>query len=176
MQPTKDELLQAMYEEYQRVLCKIALNSGVPYGDVDDIVQETFLAYYNHYPLDWEPNQKKAMLTRIVKNKSIDYFRKNGHIDYVSMDYEEYKTEREVLTKCVMKDTLDCILEDESCRELQEAIKHMKKDWSDLALLLFVEGREVSEVCQILDISEAACRMRMSRIRKYLKGWLKRHR
>lgn len=174
MQQTDEELLRDMYEEYQIVLRKIATNCGVPYSYVDDVVQETFIAYYKNYPLDWEPGQKKAMLARIVKNKSTDFFRKNKNTIYqISMDSEEFNGEADILSKRMMRSALDSILEDENYRELREVIDGMKEEWKDLAMLLFVEGRQVSEVSALLGLSEPACRMRMSRIRKYIKNWLK---
>ena len=66
MQLDRDELLQAMYEEYQGPLRRVTKNNGIPDGYVDDIVQETFVAYFNHYPLDWTDAQKKAMLMTIL--------------------------------------------------------------------------------------------------------------
>lgn len=171
MQQTEDKL-QAMYEEYQWTLRKVVRNTGVPYDYIDDVIQETFFAYYSHYSLDWEPNAKKAMLVRIAKNKSTDYFRKSKHYLSVSMDSDDYRDEMDILTNLVLKDTLDCILEDEACRELYEFLKSLKKDWRNIALLHFVEGRDVVEVAKIEGIKESACRMRISRIRKYIRKWL----
>ena len=76
MQQDINALLQAIYDDYQKPLRILALSLGVPEKDVDDIVQESIIAYYQHYPLDWQPRYKKSMLATIVRNKSIDYFRK----------------------------------------------------------------------------------------------------
>lgn len=45
----------------------------------------------------------------------------------------------------------------------------MKPEWRDVAILHFVEERPISEVSQILGIKEASCRMRLTRLRRYLK-------
>jgi len=50
----------------------------------------------------------------------------------------------------------------------------MKPALREVALLHMVEGRPVKEVCGILSISNPACRMRIMRIRKYLKELLKK--
>ncbi len=168
MQLDRDELLQAMYEEYQGPLRRVTKNNGIPDGYVDDIVQETFVAYFNHYPLDWTDAQKKAMLMTILKNKCTDYFRRNKHYDCVSMDTELFD-ETELLTQYVMKDTLDKVLIDETLKEVRETIMNMKDDWREIAVLHLIEQRPLSEVCQILDLKSSVCRMRLSRIRKYLR-------
>lgn len=116
MQQDRDELLRAMYEEYQGTLRRATKNYGVPDGYVDDIVQETFVAYFSHYSLEWTDAQKKAMLMTILKNKCTDYFRRNKHYDCVSMDTEVFD-ETDVLSQYVTSDTLEKILVDETLRD-----------------------------------------------------------
>lgn len=172
MQQNQEYMLQAMYEEYQGTLRKIVRNCGVPYDYIDDVIQETFYSYYSHYSLEWDVNQKKAMLVRIARNKATDFFRKNKRHDSVSIETGDFGGEIEILSDYVMKDTLDSILDDEACRELYEFIKGLKEEWRDIALLRFVEGRTVVEVCEITGITGTVCRMRLSRIRKYMREWL----
>lgn len=163
-----DELLQAMYEEYQGPLRRYTRNKGIPDGYVDDIVQETFVAYFAHYSLEWNDAQKKAMLMTILKNKCTDYFRRSQRYDCVSVD-EEFFDETELLSQYVAKDTLDQVVMDETLWEVKETIMNMKDDWRDIAILHLIEQRPLPEVCQILDLDYSVCRMRLSRIRKYLR-------
>lgn len=168
MQQRNDELLRAMYEEYQAVLRRVARKSGIPDCDVDDMIQETFLAYFRSYPLDWTPRQKKAMVMRILKNKCADYFRRNKNIECVSMDAEEFD-EMEILSEYTMRDVLERLLAEETYEEVQNDIKAMKRQWRDVAILGLVEERSTAEICAILEIESTVCRMRLSRIRKYLR-------
>lgn len=175
MQQNQEDLLQAMYEEYQGTLRKVIKNSGVPCDYIDDVLQETFYSYYSHYSLEWDTNRKRAMLLRIAKNKSADYFRKNKRHNNISIETGNFGDELEILSNYVMKDTLESILDDEACGELHDFIKGLKVEWRDIALLRFVEGRTVVEVCEITGITGTVCRMRLSRIRKYMKAWLEQH-
>ena len=84
------------------------------------------------------------------------------------MDTELFD-ETELLTQYVMKDTLDKVLIDETLKEVRETIMNMKDDWREIAVLHLIEQRPLSEVCQILDLKSSVCRMRLSRIRKYLR-------
>lgn len=173
MQQDKEALLRAIYEEYQGPLKRVARKSGIPDGYVEDIIQETFVAYFTHYPLDWTDAQKKAMLMKILKNKCADYFRRNSHYDCISMDTEVFD-EASALTDSLMRDTLDRILINETLREIHETILGMKKEWRDIAILHLIEQRSLPEVCQILELESSVCRMRLSRIRKYLREYFNR--
>lgn len=146
-----------------------ARKSGIPADDADDMVQETFAAYFNHYPVDWEDVQKKAMLLKILKNKCTDYFRKNSRYQCVSMDAKGFD-EAAVLSDYVTEDTLDYILTKELWKDMQEIMRNLKKDWRDIAVLHIIEQRSLPEVCQILELDSSVCRMRLSRIRKYLRA------
>ena len=47
----KDERFRAIYTKYVQLLRIIARKRNIPEADIEDLVQETFTAYYSHYPL-----------------------------------------------------------------------------------------------------------------------------
>ena len=49
MQQDEDMLLQSIYEEYQGTLRRIARALNVPNMELEDVVQETFIAYFRKY-------------------------------------------------------------------------------------------------------------------------------
>lgn len=169
MQQNNEELQRAMYEEYQGTLRRAASKCGIPADYVDDIVQETYVAYFTHYSINWTDTQKKSMLMKILRNKAADYFRKAKNHEYLSMDADEFD-EAAILKEYFMKDTLDFMVADERLREVRETILNMKKEWLDIAVLHIIEQRSIAEVCQILELESSVCRMRLSRIRKYLRA------
>ena len=67
MEPMINEMFQSMYETYQESLRIIAMHYKIPRDDVDDIVQETFISYYEHYPVN-------MMRTQLWIKKSINDF------------------------------------------------------------------------------------------------------
>ena len=67
-----NELLEKIYNQYQKPLRVLVRSYGVPSKDVEDIVQETIISYYQHYPLDWPPKLMKTLLGIILRNKSVD--------------------------------------------------------------------------------------------------------
>lgn len=172
MQQEEKDLLQALYERYQGILRLIAIRDEVPECEIDDIVQETFCSFmrvYGKQALDWNERQRKAVLMRILKNRCIDYFRRIKRKDEVSMDEEDPMMEYSLLRYQVRRDICDGLIQQEKIRKIHECILGMKPKLSQVAILYIVEGRPLEEVCKILNISSPTCRMRISRVRKYLR-------
>ena len=91
----------------------------------------------------------------------------------VSMDTEEPFDETKIVANNNTKDVLDTLARDETLMEIRRKILEMKKEWRDVATLYFIEERPIEDICLILEISEPALRMRISRIRKYLRDTFK---
>ncbi len=168
MQHKINELLQSMYGEYQEPLRVLAKTYGIPDKDVDDIVQETFISYFEHYSLEWTPDRKKAMLVRILKNRCTDYHRKKQNQDMLSMDSEDFIEDCRLTEKYGQGNSLNKVFEEELYEAVKNAIAEMSADLQKAAILHLVEGRPQKEVAEILGISIDACRARISRARKFL--------
>ncbi len=172
MQQEQNDLLQSLYEGYQGALRYVAYHSGIPYDDLDDIVQDTFVAFIRNYGdviSEWNETQRKSMLMRILKNRAADYYRSKHRRMNVSMDTGSFGEGFHLASQFMSKDVLDCVADREDIRTIQKCIREMKPDWYNIVVLYFVEGRPVEEVSEIMGINVTACRMRVSRIRKYLR-------
>ncbi|MDO4328324.1 MAG: RNA polymerase sigma factor [Lachnospiraceae bacterium] len=170
MQQDINSLLQAIYDDYQKPLRILALAIGVPAKDVDDVVQETVISYYEHYPLDWTPGHKKSMLSTILRNKSIDYFRKNQR-EWLILDSEEFGEDPN-MALLYGRDLLEQIIKEEINRDVNAASEQLKEDMRITAQLHLIEGIPEKEVAKMLGITAVACRARISRARKILKSIL----
>lgn len=162
-------LLQSIYSEYQGLLRRIAKTLNVPDLELDDVVQETFISYFENYSLSWTVTKKKAMLIKILKRKSIDCLRKNGHYEKVSLNDEDAVNEVAMLTKYVVTDPLDVVLGDEVLLEITREIYSMRQEWKEMAVLYFLEQKTIPEICEILKIPGTVCRSRIYRTRVCLK-------
>ena len=169
MQQKIDELLQSLYDVYQEPLRILARSYGIPDKDIDDIVQETFIAFFEHYSLNWTPERKRAMLVRILKNRSNDYHRKKQNQDMISMNSEEFVEDSRLAEKYGRENCLEKIVENETYEAIRKAISKMSKELQETAILHLIEGRPQKEVAEILGISLDACRVRISRARKFLR-------
>lgn len=167
MQQDINDLLQAIYDDHQRPLRILAIDFGIPAKDVDDVVQETIISYYEHYLLDWMPGPKRAMLVKILRNKSIDYLRKNQK-EALILDSDEFYWQREVSPGCEQY-VLDQITNKEICQDVNQAFGQLPKDLKEAARMQLVEGMMSKDVAKELGITSVACRARVSRARKILR-------
>lgn len=174
MQQKINELLLSMYEEYQATLRVLAKSYGIPDKDIDDIVQETFISYFGHYSLEWTLDRKKAMLVRILKNRCVDYHRKQRKVNTISIDSEKFIEDCRMSEQYYAESSFNQIFENETLKEVYKVIAKMSKDLQEAAILHLIEGRPQKEVCEILGISSDACRARISRARKFLRRELRK--
>lgn len=172
MQESDVAAFNAIYVEHSSILRGMAVRYGVQPRDAEDIVHDTFLAYCTHYPLDWESKKMKAMLTRILKNKCIDYLRKTKKVE-IDLGIDTLDEEYGRLNLFTTQDGLSVVLKQEESQRFWDAMKRMRSDWQDVFFMYFMQGYPIREVGKILGISEEACRTRISRGRNYLKSVLK---
>ena len=139
--------------------------------DVDDVIQDSFCAFIKAYgdTIDqWEIARQKGAIMRILKNRCVDYFRIKSRRG-VSLDEGYYGKEVPLPESLIRKDVLDQVAEEDEVNYITKYLQDMKPEWRDVAILHFIEERPISEVSQILGIKEASCRMRLTRLRRYLK-------
>lgn len=177
MRQDEGALLEEMYEQYLVPLKKYAAKIGVPFDDIEDIVQETFIEYYERYGLDWPAKTKTALLIRILRSKWIDGDRKKRRYQLLRIDDPEDEKEilRELMESNAMLELLEQdIIDREFYQELWDFIKQMKKIWRDIVVLRIIEGRSTEETSAILEIPGTVCRSRLARARKELRRRFKK--
>ena len=170
------ELLQELYETYQKALRLAVLSRNVPECEVDDIIQDTFVAFMDKYGdefPDWNIAQRKAMLMKILRNRCNDYFRSLKRHEEISMDAEDSDIEAEILRNQIKRDASNGLIEEEELKKIREDILAMTPALREVAILHMVEERPREQVCEILKINDATCRMRISRIRSRITKLLK---
>lgn len=170
-----NEKFREIYMTYAPMLRVIAKRRGIPYDEIDDVLQETFEAFYTHYPLTW-PNYKiKAMLTRITKNRCIDFLRKKEAMKIMCFDPVVMQEDGFHKDGLYERDNLSILLSKMEYQTVMNAVKSMREEWAAVFELYVIESRPIDEVSRILNVSEAACRQRLCRGRKYLKQYLKQN-
>lgn len=166
MQQDAGDLLQKIYYMYQVPLKLIARKLNVPEKDVDDLVQDTFLSYYTHYPLDLTEAHIKSILVSTIHNKCVDYHRKRRREDLI-YDTEEFAVVREEKLQYSCDFLQSAICEEIYC-EVEALIKDMKTETANM-VSMFINEVPDRVIAEQLDIPLLACRARISRARKKLK-------
>lgn len=166
------ELFRSIYVHYRPLLRTVAKRNGIPYDELDDIVQETFESYYSRYPVDWSEAQIRGMLMKILKCRCMDYMRKQKRLPVTYLDPTHIEDGGMVVKRNHGKDAFETLLDEQKYQKIMDALKGMKPDWSEVFIRLTIEGRSIAEVSEELGISEAACRARHSRANRYLRTQL----
>lgn len=166
---SEDERFYSIHSRYYPLLRTIAHRKGIPYDEIDDMLQETFLAFYEHYPLTWPDYKIRATLIKTLRNLCIDYWRRNENRWVSCMDPSDMQVLIHDLNMLAGKDLCSIVIQKELYKGVVNALTTMKWDWAVVFVLYIIEGRPMDEVSKILGISGAACRMRLMRGRKYLR-------
>ena len=169
MEPVSNNLFQDMYDEYKTLLRTIAAGYRIPYGEVDDIMQHTFISYLDTYSV--VNKNRGPILVTILKHKCIDYYKKI-HYESVSQDSEEGKRALEQLVLRMGADTERDAEKKELYQKVRQCISEMKAEWREVILYCCVLQYTSEEAGKILGISATACRSRLLRAREYIKKTL----
>lgn len=166
---SQEDLFRSIYNHYMPLLRWIAGRRGIPYDEIDDLVQETFTEYYDHYPLTWPEYKIRSTLTKTMRNLCIDYRRRCHTRRMVYMDPMEMQRQGMTSDRITCRDTLNIVVEHQEYRDVMNVLQNMREDWAIVFVLYIIQGRPMKEVAEILGISDAACRTRLMRGRKYLR-------
>ncbi len=175
MQQGQKELLQALYVEHQGILRIAAYQYGLPKAEADDAVQDTFCAFIEAYLSEadkWEEKRIKATLMKILRNRCMDYYRSSNRHPSISIQEFMQGGEHCLTSEFHTTDIAGSLAEKEEMARLREGVLSMSSQLQDVLVLYMLEERPIGEVCRILHITEASCRMRIARIRKYLTNWM----
>ncbi len=175
MQQKQMELLQALYEEYWEVLHIAASGYGMSQTEADDAVQDTFCSFMEMYldsAEEWNSRQTGAVLRKILRNRCVDYFRSRNRHPQISIQEFLQGDERRLAGGAFGGDIAGALEVQEDMTRLWEGILSMSLALQSVMVLHMLEERPIEEVSRILNVSEAACRMRIVRIRRFLSDWM----
>lgn len=170
----ENEMFQEIHIQNYPLLRMMAKQKGIPQDDVEDMIQEVFLSYYQHYPLTWESARIRGMLATILRNRCVDYWRISEKREILCIDSDDPETEEFGITLAVEEDNLSILVKQEEIREVLYALDTMKPEWAEVIRLRILEDKSMAEVSEMLGISNGLVRTRLMRGRKYLRELLKK--
>lgn len=169
---SQEERFRSIYNYYMPLLRWMAGQRGIPHDEIDDLVQETFTEFYDHYPLTWPEPKIRSSLVKTMRNLCTDYWRRSHTRLMVYVDPMQMQGQSLTLDKVVERDTLSIVMERQEYRELLDALRNMKEEWALVLVLYVIQGRPMKEGASMLGISIEACRTRLMRGRKHLRDTL----
>lgn len=155
-----------LYKQYCDGMFCVAMRFLKNADDAEDVIQEAFIKAFQRIHQFKGDVTFGAWLKRIVINKSIDFLKAKKQ-KLVELD-ESYMH--------IEADEDWSIEEGISLAEVKNAIESLPEKYKYVVMMFLMEGFDHSEISQVLEITESACRTRLLRGKGFLKELLKNKR
>jgi RNA polymerase sigma-70 factor (ECF subfamily) len=163
-----------LVEAYSGKLYRLALKMLGNQQDAEDILQETFIKAFRHLNSFDGRSNLSTWLYRIATNEALMKLRKKKP-DTVSIDepVETMEGEQEplqIVDWCCLPE--DELMSTEARANLDRSVQKLPESLRAVFVLRDIEGLSTRETAEVLDISEAAVKTRLSRARFQLRELL----
>ncbi|WP_058834275.1 RNA polymerase sigma factor [Luteimonas abyssi] len=149
----------------QNTVTSVALAITRDVGTSEDIAQEAFLSAWRHLPRLQNPNSFLPWLRQITRNLARDHLRANRNRP---LDGEVAEL---AIARAADPDHCPAgrLLDQERDAIAAELISELPEDSREVLLLYYREGQNSKQVAELLGLSDAAVRKRLSRARRCLR-------
>lgn len=159
-----EQQLEHIMDEYTQYLIRIGYYYTKDIDCSKDLVQDVFIKlYYSDYR---EQGNLKAYLSKLMKNRCMDYLR--------SWNYRKLVMQR-TFTQEPMIQLKDELIEQEEKEVLDESILNLKIKLREVVVYYYLEELTTREIATILHIPESTVKTRLQVARKRLKEQLHQH-
>ena len=168
---------EQLVKRYDRKLLRIAQSVTHNTEDSQDVVQEAFLKAFQHLSEFREDSQFSTWLIRITVNQSLMKLRKQRNQKEVSLD-EDFNSDGGMLPLDVPDQAPN---PEQQCwaSELRAILGRTVEELRPILRTVFVlrdvEGLSIEQTAQVLNLSKAAVKARLWRVRLHLRERLSRY-
>lgn len=159
-------LLEDVYLLYKKELTYIANDILHDYHEAEDVVQTAVIKFSDYLDKNLDPkcHKTKALIVIIVRNLSINIYNQRKNRKTVKVEELDDYTQEDP----EMMPDISIIRLDQS-REMAKRLSDINAGYADILTLKYVFEYDNDEIADILLITEANVRKRLSRARKALK-------
>lgn len=161
MQQQNEKFKKLFYQNYQ-TLCNVAYQYVMDRFVAEDIVQETFIRFWENEKSDLPPKEVGYYLTRAVKNNCITHLRKE--VQSVSLNEEV------VLAHALYSEEETEVTTGEKLDMVEKAIQQLPPKCKEVFLLCKVEQKKYREIAQMLNISVKTVENHMTKAIAFLRS------
>jgi RNA polymerase sigma-70 factor (ECF subfamily) len=161
-------------EAYSGVIYRLAVKMLENPQDAEDVLQETFIKAYRNLPRFGGRSRLSTWLYRIATNEALMQIRRRKHT-YVSIDEpletdDQLQAPAQIVDWCCMPEAE--LMSSEARAYMDQAVNKLPHRLRVVFLLRDIEGLSTLETAEVLDLSEAAVKTRLSRARMRLREML----
>jgi RNA polymerase sigma-70 factor, ECF subfamily len=163
-----------LVEAYSTVIYRLGMKMLGNPQDAEDVLQETFIKAYRYLPTFDGRSSLSTWLYRIATNEALMMLRRHKHIE-VSIDEPQDSGDQEqeptqIVDWCCMPE--EDLLSAEARKYMDKAVESLPPNLRVVFILRDIEGLSTEETGQVLNLSEAAVKTRLSRARLRLRELL----
>ena len=126
-----------------------------------DLTSETFLRGWESFKNGNKIENPQAFLYRIARNLVIDHYREKGRTQVVSAEFAPIVDPREDLEeKAILTSDVD---------RIKQVLVNLKEDYQNVIIWHYLDDLPIKEVSKLLDRTEEATRVLLSRALRVLK-------
>ena len=163
-----------LVETYSALIYRLGLRMLDDPQDAEDVLQETFIKAFRHLGGFDGRSSLSTWLYRIATNEALMLLRRRKHPSISIDEPVETDTELEeplqIVDWCCMPETE--LMSSEARAYMDKAVEQLQPALRAVFLLRDIEGLSTEETSQVLDLSEAAVKTRLSRARMRLRELL----
>ncbi len=163
-----------LVEAYSGVIYRLGMRMLGEPQDAEDVLQETFIKAFRHLGGFDGRSSLSTWLYRIATNEALMMIRRRKHPSVSIDEPVEIESETEepvqIVDWCCLPETE--MMSSEARAYMDKAVDQLSPTLRAVFLLRDIEGLSTEETSQVLDLSEAAVKTRLSRARMRLRELL----
>ena|SRR6056297_2271916 len=158
--------IEELYRLYKKDMFYVASNILKDYYEAENIVQTAIIKIADHLDKirNKDDKMKRAYVVLVSKNLAINLFNKRKSIRFDSID----RHSDDIINESFAEPE-DYIIRLDNGREIAKKLASIKQEYADILALSFTYDLTDKEISDLLDISYANTRKRLSRAKKALK-------
>ncbi len=149
-----------IYNLYYKAMFNVSFRIVNDYAIAEDVMQESFLKAFQKLATFSKNVTFGAWLKKIVVNKSIDELKKQNKFQFESFTNANQNSVEDEENQNENQNKINTIL---------ETMQTLKPNYKLILTLFFIEGYDLEEITEILNISNENCRTMMSRAKESLR-------
>jgi len=165
----KIALFEILIRRSNPFLYRIGRSYGYNHEDVQDLMQDSFVSAYVNLPKFKNQSSFKTWITRIMLNNCYAKKQKFSYKNEIATETIIQEKSTPMFSSQNLKSTDKAILNKELNQVIEQAIQKIPLDYRMVFSLREINGMNVAETAEALDISEANVKVRLNRAKEMLR-------
>ena len=158
------KIFSKIYDQYIGKIYRFIFLKVSSQEIAQDLTSETFLRGWESFKNGTKIENPQAFLYRIARNLVTDHYREKGRAQIVSAEYVSIVDPREDIEEAaVLKSDINTV---------RLALVNLKEDYQNVIIWHYLDDLPITEVAKLLDRTEEATRVLLSRALKGLRNEL----